>query len=345
MRFFGRAVGLFFCIVIGLIHLTADAQQTDSDHDGLSDALESSLLLQFEPHLMISKYDCSDKPAQFEPGLTVPTVERQNGTLYGQAFPRSGFSDEVELHYYHLWRRDCGEMGHDLDTEHVSVLVRKDTQTPHEWHALYWYAAAHEDTVCDASQITRASTIHARNHGAIVWISAGKHASFLNHELCSHGCGGDRCTNDEELQTPPVINLGEADSPMDGATWIISKRWPLLVKMGRTDFSETRLARLNRLSQTDIAWANPAKRPEQTVIMGGNDTIKGVATGGRSTDTALVLADIKTDGALDDAAEHTGNALLHSFSSVGRALGSAGQHTGHSLGLSGEKSPQKDTPE
>ena len=34
-----------------------------------------------------------------------------------------------------------------------------------KWKAVYWYAAAHENTVCDVSQIARAKTLHAEEHG------------------------------------------------------------------------------------------------------------------------------------------------------------------------------------
>ncbi len=163
----------------------------DSDHDGLSDALEDALLAQFAPQFMLSVHDCSIRPAQFVPFQANPVVQQDNGTIYGQVFPRAGHADQVEVHYFHLWRSDCGEMGHNLDTEHVSALLSRDREST--WKALYWYASAHEDTVCDASQIARAATLDAERHGPRIWISRGKHASFLSDVLCAHGCGGDDC--------------------------------------------------------------------------------------------------------------------------------------------------------
>jgi hypothetical protein len=150
----------------------------DSDNDGMSDALEQALLIQFAPAFMIARNDCSEFPAQFAPGLKTPTVTTEDGTIYGQVFPvksSSGDLPAAEIHYYHLWKRDCGPHGHPLDTEHVSVLVSASESHPDSarWKAVYWYAAAHENTVCDVSQITRASTLHAEEHGAKVWISPG----------------------------------------------------------------------------------------------------------------------------------------------------------------------------
>jgi hypothetical protein len=299
--------------------------------DELSAATEDRLLQQFQPQMMISRHDCSDEPAEFVPAMARPTVAREDGTIYGQVFRRVDARDEVELHFYHLWRRDCGEMGHALDTEHVSVLLREEA--PGVWRALYWYAAAHEDTICDASQMTRASTLHAETHGATVWISAGKHASFLDRELCRRGCGGDRCGDEVALKVPKVVSLGSVAAPMHGAVWVRSPEWPLEVKMRRSDFTAARVARVERLAKTDIAWAEPARRPGQAVILGGSSAVNGVAVGGRSADTALVLADDKTGGALETAGVHTRRALGRSLVDVGGAIKSAARRTRDGLGL------------
>src|ERR1700742_120900 len=154
------------------------ASLSDSDRDGLSDSLEATLLARFSPVFMVNRTDCSIIPAQFVPEISKPTVVADDGTIYGQAFPRRNHPGEVELHYYHLWKKDCGEMGHDLDAEHVSALIRLGDE-PASARALYWYAAAHEDTICDAGHLSRAATISAEEYGATVWISPGKHASFL----------------------------------------------------------------------------------------------------------------------------------------------------------------------
>ena len=177
-------LGIFLGLVLCCHSLCA--QQTvsvaelraDSDHDGLSDALEQELLTQFMPRFMIGEHDCSIRPAEFKANSLTPEVLGDNGTIYGQAFPTKAANDHaliVELHYYHLWRKDCGGHGHPLDTEHVAVLIQaSDTNIGSaKWKALYWYAAAHENTVCDVSQIARASSLHAEDHGAMVWISPG----------------------------------------------------------------------------------------------------------------------------------------------------------------------------
>jgi hypothetical protein len=309
---------------------SGQATMTDTDKDGLSDQTETDLLEKFSPRFMISHSDCSERPAQFLADIKSPTVLADDGTIYGQAFPRIGHPDEVELHYYHLWRRDCGEMGHLLDAEHVSVLVRTGA-SPLDAKALDWYAASHEDTVCDASHFTRASTLHAEDHGATIWISAGKHASFLSESMCTHGCGGDRCAQMEPLTTKQIINLGELNAPMNSIVWLASSQWPLRGKLDRSDFADTRIARLNRLPNSDIAWANPAKRPAQAAILGANAGIGGAVTGARATDTALILTNDDTSSALGVTAVKTGAALKTSSKNVWKALKKTEQATSRAL--------------
>ncbi|AFL86646.1 hypothetical protein Terro_0297 [Terriglobus roseus DSM 18391] len=317
-------------VLLLLFAASARSQSTDSDHDGLSDALENALLQQYAPHLQIAADDCSVRPARLTPGIAVPTVAQEDGTLYGQATPRhvaDGSPDVIELHFYHLWRRDCGRMGHPLDAEHVAALLRlTDSSKPAEvksWRAAYWYAAAHEDTVCDASHLARASTVDAETHGARVWISSGKHGSFLTESMCTHGCGGDRCGRMVDLASPPVVNLGELRAPMSGAVWSSSTQWPgpLSDKMLRSDFPPERTARVDRLLKTDIAWANPAKRPAQAAILGGNSAINGAVVGGDSTGRAISIAGEQSSNALGTAAQSTGHALGKSWHAVRKALG------------------------
>lgn len=310
----------------------------DSDHDGLSDALENALLREFAPEFLASAKDCSVRPARFEPSQSTPKIQAEDGTIYGQAFQPAGESDRVELHFYHLWRKDCGDMGHSLDAEHVSALLGRDQEG--KWKALYWYAAAHEDTICDASQIARASALGAELHGPRIWISSGKHGSFLNDLLCTRGCGSDDCRNLVPLSVPSIVNLGEPSAPADGTTWTDSPLWPLDVKMRRSDFPQARLTRVDRLSATTILWANPEKRPYQVAIHGGNGTAAGVAAGARATDAALTatdsaldLANTKTGNALANASNSTGNSLGKTFRGVGKALRVTTQKVGDALGV------------
>jgi hypothetical protein len=300
-------------------------QFVDSDRDGLNDELEQSLLEKFAPTFMIGRQECSSIPAEFARDVSLPNVKEENGTIYGQVFPSktpvSG-ARTVELHFYHLWRQDCGAHSHSLDAEHVSALVRSPMLNGRavQWKALYWYAAAHEDTVCDVSQITRAVTLKAEDRGATVWISPGKHASFLNQELCHRGCGRDRCEEMKPLTIQQIVNLGELEEPMNGSLWTASQSWPLAAKMRTSDFPEFSVARLETLPLTDIGWFNPGRHPAQGIIAISDSTADAIGTTGDDTLTAISLA-----------SDSTGNALEKTYRKTVHAIGASGRRVGNVL--------------
>jgi len=331
------------CVLLAIALLRGQQPATeplfhaDSDSDGLSDALEQRLLDQFAPTFMVGEHDCSISPAEFEPEVQTANVRADNGTIYGQVFPFTDVADRgtlVEIHFYHLWRKDCGGHGHPLDAEHVAVLVRasdRDLATA-SWKAVYWYAAAHENTVCDVSQIARAATLHAEDRGATVWISPGKHASYLNETLCRRGCGADRCENMVPLKTGAVINLGEPNHPVNGALFVSSKQWPLMAKMSATNFPGAAVERLNQIPDTDIAWFNPGRHPAQGVIAISSATEQAIAGSERNTTTAISLAVNSTQNSLAVASGSTGEAISTSGASTGNALQKTCQSTWHALG-------------
>lgn len=313
----------------------------DSDQDGISDAVEQALLAQFAPEFIIGRHDCATAPAQFAPDLPSPTATAEDGTIYGQVFPaapiggdRSAPGMAVEIHYYLLWSRDCGPHGHPLDTEHVAVLVSAPGHDPAaaQWKAVYWYAAAHENTVCDMSQITRASTLHAEESGARVWISPGKHASYLNETLCQAGCGADRCTDMAPLARGRIVNLGEAGHPMNGSVFIASGEWPLAAKMTASNFPPEALARLNQMPETDIAWFSPSRHPAQEIIADSSATEQAIAGGAGQTAASLSKAGASTGVAISVAQDSTGNALQKTFRNTVHALGASARHVGEALG-------------
>jgi hypothetical protein len=213
----------------------------DDDHDGLPDNFEQAILDKFRPTWKISPTDCDILPAEFLPGVSIPTFKAKNGTIYGQVFIRGSGAQGffVEAHFYDLWAEDCGYINsHPLDAEHVSVLIRAlDSSQPlSEWHATQWYAGAHEDTVCDASQFSPPGLIDAEDKGAALWIARGKHGAFFSQQACSFGgCGFDRCEASPLLINPSPVNIGEPNALLNGAVWALSDRWALAVKM-RTDF-------------------------------------------------------------------------------------------------------------
>ncbi len=145
--------------------------------------------------------------------------------------------------------------------------------------------------------------------GPDIWISKNKHASYLTHERCRLGCGGDTCPQMVPLSTPGIINLGEPGKPMNGAIWATSPSWPLAKKMS-PQFGLSTISQIERASPGKVVAVNRALPPVRATILAGNETLDGVAVGGKHTGAAL-----KTGKA------STGSALGKAFRAVGRALG------------------------
>lgn len=313
-----------------LLHTLAIAAQSahpaDSDKDGLSDDLEQALLTQFSPHFYVGQHDCAGLPAVFQPHVLQPAPQAEDGTVYGQVFPVkiAGVADPtVEVHFYDLWSRDCGAHGHPLDAEHVAVLVRASDRdlSAAKWKAIYWYAAAHENTVCDVSHLARASALKAEDEGAKVWLSPDKHAAYLAKSLCNHGCGADNCEAMKQMPTSRIINLGEPGHPMNGSEFIGWSAWPLQQKMSHTNFPPEPIARLEALPHDDIAWFNAGRHPAQGVIAVSYTTGEAIAGSGQNTDAALALASDKTGNAVEKSYRNTKHALGTTVRNVGKALG------------------------
>jgi hypothetical protein len=286
-----------------LLSCAGFAGNADQDHDGFSDDFEQSLLRKFAPVFHVSANDCAGLPAEFSPDSLRPVAAAANGTIYGQVF-RSG--PYIEIHYYHLWARDCGSLGHALDAEHISGLLSGEGAPK----ALYWFAAAHQATVCELNSASSAAALHAEDTGPEVWVSEGKHASFLTSSLCGRGCGADSCKLTKRLEPSHIVNIGEPGAPMNGAIWVNSPAWPMAAKM-TTDFDAARLDALNT-SGGELVLFQPSP-PTQAVI-------SGLGAGPRYTAGALDTAGNHTDSALDTAERHTRKSLDASRRSVIRFL-------------------------
>jgi len=299
--------------------------QGDIDSDGIHDRLEQLLLEKFAPKFMLSEEECDALPSEFLPQKQEPQLMVKNGTVYGQVFPivrpdKPGIF--VEIHYYHLWNRDCGFNGHVLDAEHVSVLLSADvpSDSTHNWKAEYWYAAAHEDTVCDSSHGTCGSFIDAEQHGPTVWISKGKHASYLDREICQGGCGGDDCSQMYPMKISKIINLGEPGAPMNGVSWVEWQGWALADKM-QTDFPEKVLAKLKAADPPSIVSVNNAQAPVKTAIHIGGSTAGALIVTNSKTGIAISSAGGAVGTSLDKSRTDVGNALVRTFRAVWKGLG------------------------
>ena len=310
------------------------SEDLDSDRDGLPDEVEQAVLARFAPKFYVSRIDCDGVPSQFESQRHEPVVKAKNGTIYGQVFPVRSIRSEgafLEIHYYHLWGRDCGQPGHALDAESISTLVRADSfeWRADAWKALYWYAAAHEDTLCDMSNGGRASALGAVDRGPDVWISSDKHASFLNKRLCTQGCGADDCSDAALLRIARIINMGEPGFPLNGTDWTASPAWPLRLKM-QPDFSEALIARVSSKDEVDVVPSRDVARGMRTTIRVAGNTYSSLASANASTSASMAVAVQNTSSAVNTATASTGGAAQH----TGRALRTSVAVTGRSINRS-----------
>ena len=292
-----------FCLLLScsLITWGQTSHAGDQDRDGVPDQLEQALLEKFRPTFMIDPLDCDRQPAEFQPRLENATLLDRNGTIYGQVFrplKATGDPTVLELHFYHLWSRDCGKMGHALDAEYVASLIHAEAGggAAENWKADYWYAAAHEGTACDTSRVVRAGAIGAESRGATVWVSSGKHGSYFSRQACERGCGGDRCENSLPLEAGKLINLGEPGAPMNGAAWAASAKWNLAQKMGSA-FSPDMLAAADN-SGADPVFARSSNTQWQSTIAAMGTSLDAAGLGPQHTSAALSTAKAKTSSAL-----------------------------------------------
>ena len=290
---------------------TSTAYAVDHDRDGLADDFEQELLHRFVPTFMVAAGDCDVMPSEFLPSSREPRPVAKNGTIYGQVFPSGPY---IEIHYYHLWSRDCGRRGHPLDVEYVSTLIRADGK------AAYWYASAHQDTVCDVRNGARASQLQAEEHGPMVWISRGKHASYLSYDLCNRGCGADRCDQVDALTPARLINIGEPGAALNGATWVESQVWALAPKM-KTDFDASTLAALDDPAIDGPMILKDSPKVMHAVIAAGGTSMDAVATGNRHTNAAVSTAGTHTDRALATGVAAVGRSLRRARRAVAGFLG------------------------
>jgi len=309
-------------MLVGALANVTFADATDRDNDDVSDALEQALIERFRPQFWLDVNECAGLPAEFQADAAEPRVLAQNGTIYARVSPSTALGSEsaaLTVSYYHLWDQDCGPLSpHPLDAEYVSALLVAPSLASRadEWVALYWYAAAHEDTICDTSNAARAEAVGAVTNGPSIWIAQGKHASYLSRALCSQrGCGVDACRAMVAMPPGPLINLGEADAPADRAAWVTSEQWPLAAKLS-AEFDPTLLARLDASDETVLARVNGQWRPQHFSLSIGGDIVGALG---------------KANGGLLEADEKTGNALDRSFLAVGRALGLAVTAVGETL--------------
>jgi hypothetical protein len=302
--------------------LPAGADAQDLDRDGLDDGLEQRLLARFVPTFVLSAGECDGLPASFLAERADPHLRARDGTIHGHATPRGRAADGaplVEVKFFHLWGRDCGRTPHALDAEHVSALLTApslDAPAGH-WTSVYWYAAAHAGTVCDAGSGARAGALRAETVGPYVYVSRGKHASYLVRDHCKWGCGGDRCDPGGAIvPAAEVVNLGEAEAPLAGASWLRSTRWALAAKL-ESDFDPVVRARLDRPGPARVHALALDLRTVQSPILGADTGLDALLATGDAATAALAETADAAGEAIGATATAVGGALARTAAAIG----------------------------
>jgi len=263
----------------------------DLDRDGLDDRAEQRLIERFQPRLRISASDCAERPSALAANSARPVPAWPDGTVYARVHPVTRTDEPgawVEIQYFHLWAQDCGWNAHALDVEHVAALLHADSPdaAPEAWTARYWYAAAHQDTICNASHGARAESLGAADRGAMVWIARGKHASYLTAHRCRWGCGTDRCADSVALQPAALVNLGEREAPLNGAVWVAWAGWPLGAQM-RSDFTPGVVAKIDRAAPGQIVAVNDIRTFVKGFLTSTSTGAQGLLKGRQGASAAL----------------------------------------------------------
>ena len=128
------------------------------------------------------------------------------------------------------------------------------------------------------------------------------------------------------LKPEKIINLGEADHPMNGSTFIASPAWGLSRKMSVSNFPPEAVARLDQAPEDSVLWFNAGRHPAQGIIAVSSTTEAGIATGGTHAAAGIATGRDAASNALDSADTSTGSALDKSY-----------RHTLHALGVSARK--------
>jgi len=185
------------------IDATSDAAAAivDNDGDGLDDAYETQLAIDYMPYLSLAANDgCSLD------GMVV------------RVRPHPSDATKILIVYDHLLERDCGLNGHVGDDEVFGVAI--DPKKPSPAGILAIRAVSHQGTICErdtqcstCTNDSRAACDLAADGGAmwpVVYSSKDKHGNYATLAQCPVvGTCLDECSLDSHRARPPVVNVGE----------------------------------------------------------------------------------------------------------------------------------------
>jgi len=172
------------------------ANGTDSDGDGLSDALEEKIATDYLPLVSV---DASDK---------CPT----RGILV-RVSPHPTEAGRITVWAIVLYDEDCGANGHPGDDETFGFVV--DPKKPAPDGVLAMRAISHQGTVCEHTTtcgrcdgMTPCDTTMGRQ---VVYPSKDKHGNYVDKDTCDSSfiCDSGGCSLNPAAATPPHVNAGE----------------------------------------------------------------------------------------------------------------------------------------
>jgi hypothetical protein len=176
----------------------------DDDADGLDDAFELQLAIDYMPFVSMDPQDgCALD------GMVV------------RVRPHPADPTKILIVYDHLFQNDCGLGGHIGDDEVFGISV--DPKLPAPTGILAIRAASHQGTACErdtecttCSNDSRSACELAADGGAmwpIVYASKAKHGQYANKCSALTTCL-DQCTLNAMRAHPPVVNAGEPGHPL-----------------------------------------------------------------------------------------------------------------------------------
>jgi hypothetical protein len=170
----------------------------DDDGDGLDDAYELQIAIDYMPYLSLDPNDgCS-----------------LDGMLV-RVRPHPADATKILIVYDHLLEHDCGLNGHIGDDEVFGVAIDPKMPTPAGILAIS--AVSHQGTPCERD--TKCATCSGDSRGAcdratdgypVVYSSKAKHGNYATLASCSPlATCFDSCTLAAQPTRPPVVNAGE----------------------------------------------------------------------------------------------------------------------------------------
>ena len=175
----------------------ADLTGSDLDGDGLDDAYEAQVALDYLPYLNVDDHD----------GCPL------GGMLY-RVSPHPKNPAFLHILYDHLYQNDCGAGPHIGDDEAFAITVARSLPAPAGIVAIV--AISHQGTLCQVVSTCGKCTANtcdtAMRNGKpypVLWASKAKHGSYAQKSTCTFTLCLDNCTAASGPNVLPMQNAGE----------------------------------------------------------------------------------------------------------------------------------------